>query len=396
MNEFQSLLGELVEKVKPLIYVETGFMTGESAKCVLAAMHKTGIGTCHCIEPFSQPTFQDERLKFFRGYSYQKMEEVFNLTGPWDMFLHDSNHDVGCMTFELELAWRYIRPGGYIICDDYTWGTPEHKAWQKFTTKYRFSEVHQLGSCQYVIKPSNSKTPIGGKPWASIQRQEAERLSNEASIACGDKPIFMPKLGIKTFVLTLHETPEREASCRQHLMDNGIEAEFVYGFNAKTAGLATINNYEVDNPGGGHNIGFHGVGIWSSFIMMYQVANQMPDDHVFLLEHDVKFLPGWRDRFDQALRDVPPDFDFLFIGHCCFKDDRFAKHVKGDIFETKRIFCNHACIVARKCLPFVIKTLKQKCWAPVDIQLVNEVFPKLKVYAAVPRMAEQDGTVLRP
>jgi len=96
------------------------------------------------------------------------------------------------------------------------------------------------------------------------------------------------------------------------------------------------------------------------------------------------------------MKDVPPDFDFLFIGHCCFKDDRFAKHVKGEIYQTNRIFCNHACVVARKCLPFVIKTLQQKCWAPVDIQLVNEVFPKLKVYALVPRAAEQFDTVIRP
>lgn len=396
MNEFQSLLGELAEKVKPGIYVETGFMTGESTKAVLAAMNKLNHGECYSIDPVYKPTFEDARLKFVHGYSYDKMEEVFLATGPWDMFLHDSNHDVGCMTFELELAWRFLKPGGIIVCDDYTWGTPPHDAWKKFCARYSLVAIHQLGSCQYVVKPPAAPITFWNKVSARHCRQDAIRISNEASIAYGVKPIFVDKLGMKTLVLTLRETPDRERACRQHLLDRGIDAEFVYGFNAKTCGLKTENNYEVDNPGKGHNIGYHGVGIWTSFIMMYQIAAQLSDDHIFLLEHDVNFDENWRERFDQAMKDVPPDFDFLFIGHCCFKDDKFAKHVKGEIYQTNRIFCNHACVVARKCLPFVIELLQRKCWSPIDIQLVNEVFPHLKVYALVPRAADQFDTKLRP
>ena len=396
MNEFQSLLCGLVEETRPSVYVETGFCTGESAKWVLAGMHKNNHGDVYSIECFTQPNFEDPRLHFVHGFSYDKMEEVFLDSGPWDIFLHDSNHDVGCMTFELELAWRFTRPGGIIICDDYTWGTPEHNAWPNFVKRHGGLEVHQLGSCQYVIKPKSEPMPKVDKVWAHKMWYEATRVSDECSVAYGDKPIFGKRLGMKTLVLTLHETPDRERACRQHLAERGIDAEFIYGFNAKTAGLATINNYEVDNPGGGHNIGFHGVGIWASFIMMYQIANQLPDEHILFLEHDVNFEEGWRARFDQAMKDVPKDFDFLFIGHCCFKDYPAARHIKGQIWETKRIFCNHACVIARKCLPFVIKTLKAKCWAPVDIQLVNEVFPHLKVYALVPRAADQFDTIIRP
>ena len=201
---------------------------------------------------------------------------------------------------------------------------------------------------------------------------------------------------MKTFCLTLHETPEREAKCREHFKERGVDAEFIYGVHAGTAGLLTSNTYEVDNPGSGFNMGPHGVGIWTSFIMMYQIALQAPGDHVFLLEHDAKFDENWKERFDKALEDTPKDFDFLFIGSCCVGNDRIKKHVKGDIWETKRPFCNHACIVAKKCLPFVIKTLTRKCWAPVDIQLLGEVFPHLNVYALWPRAVSQFDTHLEP
>ena len=201
---------------------------------------------------------------------------------------------------------------------------------------------------------------------------------------------------MKTLCLTLHEYPEREAACRAHFKERGIEAEFVYGVHAGTSGLRTANNYEVDNPGSGYNIGPHGVGIWTSFIMMYQICNQLPDEHFFLLEHDANFDPDWKERFDQGMKDVPPDFDFFFIGHCCVSNDRVRKHVKGEVWRVHRPFCNHACVIAKKCLPFVIETLKKKCWAPVDIQLLNEVFPALKVYALVPRAVHQFDTVLVP
>ncbi len=395
MNEFQSLLGELAEKVKPMVYVETGFMTGESAKAVCAAMDKNGFGKCFSIEPFIDPTFKHDRLTVVHGYSYDRMEEIFLKTGAWDIFLHDSNHDVGCMTFELELAWWFVRPGGIIACDDYTWGMPEHKAWQNFLIRHSVTH-NQMGSAQYCIKPSSTAVPV--KSDTAKYVKEAQIISDTASRAYGDKPIFSnPEIKpmMKTLCLTLHETPEREASCRKHFAERGVDATFIYGIHAGTCGLRTENNYEVDNPGGGHNIGKHGVGIWTSFIMMYQIANQLPDEHVFMLEHDANFDANWRERFDQAMKDVPADFDFLFMGHCCVASDRTKRHIKGDVWEAKRPFCNHSIVIAKKCLPFVINKLKSRCWAPIDIQLVNEVFPHLKTYVLIPRLAGQFDTKLQ-
>ena len=201
---------------------------------------------------------------------------------------------------------------------------------------------------------------------------------------------------MKTLCLTLHETPEIEARARKHFAERGVDATFIYGVHAGKAGLFTKNTYDVDNPGTNYTIGAHGVGIWMSFIMMFQIANQMPDEHIFMLEHDANFDENWKARFDQGMKDVPSDFDFFFIGSCCLKDDKKKQQVKGDVWKVSHPNCNHACVIAKKCLPFVIETLSKKCWAPLDIQLIFECFPHLKVYALLPRAVNQFGTFLHP
>ncbi len=35
-----------------------------------------------------------------------------------DVFLHDSDHSYEHMMFEMSLAWSYLRPGGWLLCDN--------------------------------------------------------------------------------------------------------------------------------------------------------------------------------------------------------------------------------------------------------------------------------------
>lgn len=75
---------------------------------------------------------------------------LFSEIGPWDIFLHDSDHRIKCMTFELELAMGCVKPGGYIMCDDRDWGN--HGAWNKFVKKYDL-EVFLIQCISIVQKP---------------------------------------------------------------------------------------------------------------------------------------------------------------------------------------------------------------------------------------------------
>jgi len=130
-----------IRRIRPSIVVETVTHTGDTSEAILRALDKNAHGTLL--------TLTDTR----------DVEELFKKSGAWDVFLHDSEHDVGCMTFELELAWRLVKPCGYILADDYTWGTPEHYAWPDFLKRHGLEAEEPLGPIACAQKPMHGPKP---------------------------------------------------------------------------------------------------------------------------------------------------------------------------------------------------------------------------------------------
>ena len=192
--------------------------------------------------------------------------------------------------------------------------------------------------------------------------------------------------------MVVPEFPEKTVAIQKHLREVGITAETFNCVSAVESGLETIHPYERDAPGSGWNIGPKSVALNVSFQMFWQAASYMPDDYFLFLEWDVKFQPDWFKRTEQALRDVPPDFDILCLGHCCCKE-RPKTQIKGEVWEVKWPMCNHAQIFAKKSLPTLLRT-QRKIYAPWDISLLLHTYPLLKVYSVLPRVADQFDTEL--
>lgn len=149
MSRFHQHLYDLVLREKPTVMVETGYANGLSAMHILAAMDLNGIGTLYSVESF---TFQDvfhPRLIYKRGLSRDVLPTI---PGPWDCFLHDSDHSYANQVFEFSYAWRVLKPGGILIADDWEWGTPIHHAWRDFIKDVECSERETMGSAQWVRK----------------------------------------------------------------------------------------------------------------------------------------------------------------------------------------------------------------------------------------------------
>lgn len=199
---------------------------------------------------------------------------------------------------------------------------------------------------------------------------------------------------IRAFVVTLQEMPEREAFIQNHFKSVGIEATSFNGIHGVTSGLRTTFPYEVDAPGSGWNIGVKPVATWLSFYMLYAACNLLPDEYVWLLEWDCRFPDNWRARVEQALKDVPPDFDMLFVGSCCC-DGKPKTHHKGEIWSVKYPQCGHSLIVAKKAIPVVLQT-QRKVYAPWDISLAFHTLPLLKAYVILPSVCSQFDTNLAP
>jgi hypothetical protein len=206
---------------------------------------------------------------------------------------------------------------------------------------------------------------------------------------------------IRAFVMVVQEYPEKTVAIQKHLREVGIEAEefpCIGSHDPKTkeplSGLVTLHTYEVDAPGSGYRIGPKGVALNVSFQCFWTAAMFMPESHFLFIEWDALFQPDWRKRTEQALSDVPPDFDFLFLGSCC-TEGKPKTHIKGEVYQMKSVMCNHAQIIARKAMPTLLRT-QRRIYAPADISLAVCAFPHLKVYTLLPRCCDQSGTVIPP
>lgn len=198
---------------------------------------------------------------------------------------------------------------------------------------------------------------------------------------------------IRTFCLTLPESPDRAVKAAAHFKSVGLHAfQFFHGLHAEKAGLATVHPYEVDHPGSGFRMGYKPTGIWLAHVMLWSALTLVHEDHFLILEDDAKFTDGWHARFTQALRDAPPDFDMLYIGSCCCKG-KPQTQIKGEVFDLKYPLCTHAYVVAKKALPVLLSTTR-KAYAPIDIAMTFHSHPQMKIFTVLPRLVDQFDTFI--
>lgn len=142
----------LVRDVAPCTLVETGVCNGVSTAVLLAALERNGRGHLHSLD-FPEYTDTDyppgafwegklgavvprgktpgwlvpERLRhrwtLYLGRSQELLPDLLARLGSIDFFFHDSEHSYQCMTFEYQLAWRHLAPGGILLSDDVTWNS---------------------------------------------------------------------------------------------------------------------------------------------------------------------------------------------------------------------------------------------------------------------------------
>jgi hypothetical protein len=121
----------LIRHLHPSIVVETGVAHGMTSRLILEALGLSGAGNLWSIDlpPYDPHTrkqvgaaVDQERLhyrwNYIAGTSRRRLPALLTQLRRVDLFIHDSMHSAHNMTFELELAWRHLRPGGVMIVDD--------------------------------------------------------------------------------------------------------------------------------------------------------------------------------------------------------------------------------------------------------------------------------------
>jgi len=140
---YRILLYCMIRAQKPKIIIETGVMHGLSSSFILKALEKNGNGELLSIDapsyketgPINQdnytetlpsgkepgwiiPTILKENWKIKIGKSKEILPLLIDTIKQLDFFIHDSEHTYENMMFELKLAWKKLKIGGIIICDN--------------------------------------------------------------------------------------------------------------------------------------------------------------------------------------------------------------------------------------------------------------------------------------
>jgi predicted O-methyltransferase YrrM len=157
---FVRALWRMIRHLRPEIVVETGVAHGLTSRFILEACLLNGAGTLWSIDlpPFNPErrpevgvAVNEERLRarwsYIKGTSRRRLPRLLAMLPRIDVFIHDSMHSDRNMTFEFDLIWQHLRPGGILVADDV----------DASTAFYEFTQRH--GDCPYFICAAEPMAP---------------------------------------------------------------------------------------------------------------------------------------------------------------------------------------------------------------------------------------------
>jgi hypothetical protein len=121
----------LIRHSRPGIVVETGVAHGMTSRFILEALERNGTSKLWSVDlpPFNPVSRQEvgvavddpglrRRWTYIAGTSRRKLPALLSQLQQIDLFIHDSLHSKRNVMFELEQAWKHLKPGGVIVVDD--------------------------------------------------------------------------------------------------------------------------------------------------------------------------------------------------------------------------------------------------------------------------------------
>jgi len=190
------------------------------------------------------------------------------------------------------------------------------------------------------------------------------------------------------------ELPERHEAAVKHFTEHKVGAQFINGIHGETFGILSWRPYRRERPAVGELMDISVTGIALSHYMAWQICWFYEDETFLILEDDADFEENWSNRLNQAILDTPKDWDILLVGNAnC--SDKPQEHIKGEVFEVKYPFCTHAMLIKRKAIPKLLE-MGRDAAMPIDVLLLDKIYPQLRVYTVLPRIVGQRGRELVP
>ena len=194
----------------------------------------------------------------------------------------------------------------------------------------------------------------------------------------------------KIFCLTLKDTPKRREHAEKHFKQFGLDVEFFDGINGDKFGLKTTIPYKDDNPDGPDYFIKQGrIGCLLSHYMLWQTLWHLPYEEILILEDGAFLCENFQQKFLEFKKDLPDDWQYVFVGHCCLPPNEYQIKVTDNIITTTHPpMCTHAYMIKKSSIPVLLDTNHQ-AWAAVDIQIQKKTLKILKHYVFMPPLIEQ-------
>lgn len=162
----------LIRKHHLKIVVETGVSMGWSSFMILIALQRENSGKLYSIDIDSSETVKqdggvgylvpDYLKKYWNltiGDTNKLLEPTLRELKQLDMFIHDSEHSYQTMSYEYNLAWKFLKNNRFLCSDDIN----HSNAFDEFVTQHKH-EIENLYETEEIQRPFDdvNKRPMIG------------------------------------------------------------------------------------------------------------------------------------------------------------------------------------------------------------------------------------------
>lgn len=191
------------------------------------------------------------------------------------------------------------------------------------------------------------------------------------------------------FCLTLKDTPKRKEYALQHFKENKLDVEFFEGINGEKFGLRTSIPFTEYEGGEELFIKQGRIGCLLSHYMLWKTLLYLPYEEIIIFEDDVVLEENFIEKFHEYKAQLPTDWDYVFLGHCCLPPEEYNIKISNNIISGSiSPLCTHAYMIKKSSLETLLDT-NHKAWMAVDIQIQKLTLKILKHYTFIPPIANQ-------
>ena len=193
----------------------------------------------------------------------------------------------------------------------------------------------------------------------------------------------------------MKDRSDRRANMKQRLSEMEIDAVRIDAIN----GGEVIDQLDFGNVK--KKLNNAEIGCFLSHHNLYKRILDEGHETALILEDDCLFIEGYKEVVEQAMKDIPKDWDMLYLGQANYDSIKIAQsaelkthaikeNVSGRLYRASRCWLTHAYVVNRKVLPKLIEGTKV-LYASID-GVLADLQENLNVYAIYPNIVKQDGT----